>query len=99
MFQNQSVSILSIMVLCSVFSYILNLSIYVQYYILAVKNICKNKTFVHSQHFPVSISLSSDLTTTGCVDSGCNEYLKVDGDIEVSPMFIIDSPTSCLHST
>ena len=30
-----------IMVLCSVFSYILNLFIYVQYNILAVKNICK----------------------------------------------------------
>ena len=49
------------MVLCSVFSYILNLSIYVQYYILAVKNICKNKTFVHPRDFPLKIiSLSFD---------------------------------------
>ena len=45
------------MVLCSVFSYILNLSIYVQYIILAVKNICKNKTFVHHKNIPLSYLL------------------------------------------
>ena len=52
MFEDKiSFNIISMMVLCSLLSFILNLSIYVQYNILAVKNICKNKTFVHHNIF------------------------------------------------